>query len=308
LDSALQAEENVSVRRITLATLSQPETREKLASPNPPVLIFDRLVPPDSELPDVPALFIGCRPSLPEGVTESEIEAFQIIDWDRTHPLHRDLAFTDVKGKKGKVFNVTGTERFRWLIETDKGTVAGVLQRKGTSGGLVPAVLIGFDILETNWPWGHYSFPLFFSNALQWLGVRYGGAEVSLSTGESIARSVTVAADTPDRPEIEYRLPNGDVIPAVIEPSGAAICARTKLVGIYELLVGGEVEARVGVNLVDRAESALTPLEKIDFEGFKVETKGELVDQQSDLWYLFALAGLAMLLVEWYVYHRRVYV
>ena len=61
------------------------------------------------------------------------------------------------------------------------------------------------------------------------------------------------------------------------------------------------------VNLLDPNESNIEPRADIKIGGDDV-TAGTERRQPRDLWKWIALAALILLLVEWYVYNRRIYV
>lgn len=66
---------------------------------------------------------------------------------------------------------------------------------------------------------------------------------------------------------------------------------------------------RFAVNLFDAGESNIRPAPDIQIgRGTPVEaqTSGQEITRQ-ELWKWLLLAGLGVLLVEWYIYNRRVY-
>jgi hypothetical protein len=67
----------------------------------------------------------------------------------------------------------------------------------------------------------------------------------------------------------------------------------------------GEWRQRFAVNLFDPAEGDLNPRPRASVGNQTVEA-GEARKQPRELWKLAVLAGLAVLLAEWWVYNRRV--
>jgi hypothetical protein len=61
------------------------------------------------------------------------------------------------------------------------------------------------------------------------------------------------------------------------------------------------------VNLFDSRESDLKPRAKIDLGHEEVPGKGGLEPARKELWRWLLIAGLVVLVFEWYVYNRRVY-
>jgi hypothetical protein len=69
----------------------------------------------------------------------------------------------------------------------------------------------------------------------------------------------------------------------------------------------GRVQRRFAVNLLDSSESDLVPRPAIDIGDAQV-APGEVHSRPRDIWQWIALAALLLLLLEWYVYNRRVYI
>ena len=84
----------------------------------------------------------------------------------------------------------------------------------------------------------------------------------------------------------------------------------TEELGIYRLQAGSEVHRRLSVNLFDRSESDIRPAAENTIQIGHVKIKGRRADEASrrDLWKTVLLLALVVLLVEWYIYNRRVYV
>ena len=89
------------------------------------------------------------------------------------------------------------------------------------------------------------------------------------------------------------------------DENGALVLAVTDEIGVYEVVLGGETVSRLPVALLSARESTLAPREKISFGEFEVDVNAEMEQGTRHLWKWFALAALAFLFVEWYVYNRR---
>ncbi len=267
------------------------------------VLLFDGEAPPGPPL--LPAIYVGCYPSLPEGTSApEEVEEPIIIDWDRAHPVNRLVVFTGVFIESGFVFK--SGPRFRGLVESDQGSLIGTVRDRVPGRRPVSAVVVGFDILKSNWPVGHYSFVIFFSNALSWLNQENQGVERARHrSGEPLV--YRPADEVMDRfwSEARIRTPSGELRVPGKDENGALVLAAPKEVGVYEVVLGGETLARLPVALLNAGESRLKPREKISFGEFEVAVKTEMEQGTRHLWKWFALAALAFLFVEWYVYNRR---
>jgi hypothetical protein len=79
---------------------------------------------------------------------------------------------------------------------------------------------------------------------------------------------------------------------------------ETDRLGIYSVAWPGE-SRRFAVNLFDPLESDIAPSASVQIGETKVDA-GAARRSPVDLWKWVVLAGLAIVLVEWYVYNKRV--
>jgi hypothetical protein len=81
----------------------------------------------------------------------------------------------------------------------------------------------------------------------------------------------------------------------------------TERIGIYRAEWAPDGVQRFAVNLLDADESNIEPRPSVQI-GAEAIQAGETRKQPRELWKLAVLAGLFFLLLEWYVYNRRVFV
>lgn len=307
LDRALASIPNATIARLAPGDFA-PGALDARLEVGTPVLVFDRWVP--EEVPPAPAVFIGCLPPQREGEPAGgaaepiRVERPIILDWSRSHPVNRFITYANIHIAKSYVF--PPGPAYRSLVETDKGSVIGVLERSAPDGGSIPAICVGFDLLESNWPLGHFSFPIFFSSAVAYLGASPEAARSRWRTGEALVHRLRGGEARAGR--LEFVTPSGRRRPATLERGGNAVLGEVSEAGIYEIQQDGQPLRRFGVSLLSSAESRLEPAASIDFGEFSVAARGGLETRPRDLWTWLALAALAVLLGEWYVYNRRVYV
>jgi hypothetical protein len=162
--------------------------------------------------------------------------------------------------------------------------------------------------LGTNWPLKQ-SFPVFVLNVLKFLGgAEEGQATMTVQPGRPVAwRSDTSSAQiyvtTPGRATLE--VPRGRLntfhINATEEP------------GLYEIREGSAstdpISGRFAVNLFSGAESNIPPRpdKTINLGHNPVTAASGWESARRDGWKFLLLAALAILLLEWYIYNRRVY-
>jgi hypothetical protein len=304
LDLVLQAAPQLRHVRVSpshLARLEALETAEAVREQyDVDALLFDRHCPKTAPL--LPTLYLGCYPDLPVGIAPPrEFEYPAIVDWDRTHPINRFIVFTDLWIEKARVFS--SGEGIRSLLDVEDGSVIAALEFPTPGGRPTPAVIVGFDILDSNWPVGHYSFPIFFSNALGWLSGGLGRGEQARSrTGESLVYTPQAGDELED---LVFVSPSGVEYPATRETTGAWTYSAADEVGVHHLRSAAGEVSTFPVALLNRRESNLVPDRVVDFGDFEIAVEASLGDEAFDTWKWFALAALLFLLVEWHVYNRR---
>ena len=273
------------------------------------LIIYDRCVP--KGMPQANTLFIGQFPPDKRWEPGQTISVPQIIDSDRTHPLMQllDLGNVDIL----ESYEVKPPAGGTVLIESNKGPIFAV----GPRDGLEDAVL-GFDFeraendgsryYNTNWPLRR-SFPVFVQEVITYLG---GQAE-----------SLTTASVVPGQP-FEMHLPGGPEQLQVTWPDGSNAPVRrgrqnrytvtqTDQLGVYEIALDGSSAQRFAVNLFDPLESDIAPVsgkavKRIGNVKVDVSSQPNWQTARFEGWKLLALLGLGVLVLEWYIYNRRVYV
>jgi hypothetical protein len=103
--------------------------------------------------------------------------------------------------------------------------------------------------------------------------------------------------------------PDGSRTPIAREGQNTFPFSNTDRLGIYQVLEGGDsVPAqRFAVNLFDSRESNLTVRDTIELGFEQVAGQAGLELARIETWKWLLILGLVILLFEWYVYNRRVY-
>jgi len=267
--------------------------------------------------PQANTLYFGEFPPGPAYANRKEVQQPVILDWDISHPLMqyiRDLALVYV----ARATIVELPPGAKSLIDGDKGSLAFIVPREGYTDTVVTFPL--FDAANPNTTWFRYiSFPLFILNGIQALGNLREG------TGEEIAqpgRPLVLHVDTTDR-TIRVKStsdPEGATVPR--SPQGTFVYNKADKAGIYLARWDPKGLMPFSVNLFDMRESDLAPRGLVpegapssSAEAYKIKigynpvagtAKPPVI--QKDIWWYFALLALGVLLFEWYVYNRRVYI
>jgi hypothetical protein len=190
------------------------------------------------------------------------------------------------------------------LLESDRDTVLLFTLPRQSYTDLVQT----FPLLDdqgrfnTTWPL-HPSFPLFLRNVAYTLG------NVSDAAGEENTQPGQVKTLRPDVPlkEIEVINPAGEVVKLERGTRPDFAFGKTDRVGIYAVRWDGEHRRDFAVNLLDSDESNLEPRPDIQV-GEAVVQAGAARGTPRDTWKWVALAALGLLMLEWYIYNKRVYI
>ena len=241
-----------------------------------------------------------------------------ILDWNISHPLMqyiRDLSLVFVAKANLRRAPAGSTT----LIESNQGPLAFTVPREGFTDTVVLFPLLDGTTPNTTW-FRYISFPLFLLNSMQALGnVREG-------TGEEL--SVAGPARGPPRRDpgqgrhghLRRRpaRPTGSPAPR----RGPSSTTRPTTTGLYHARWEPDGLLPFAVNLFDFRESDLAPrglvpdgVPESQAEAYKIKIgynpvagTQQVKDKKQDWWKWFAGAVLAVLLLEWYIYNKRVYI
>jgi hypothetical protein len=250
-----------------------------VATETPPDLyIFDRVAP--EKPPGAPALLIrpGSAAWLPTP-TGGELTKLSLAGTEREHPLMEHVALDDVVVEKATLVS-RGAHRV--IAGSDEEPLILVSETP------VRYAVLNFALEDSNFPF-QSSFPVFLSNAVSWLA----GTEVVASSLSTVA--VPVASG------VVKSIEGGDV-PS--RTSGGRTSFSPEAPGLYS--VRGEGGAlMVSANLLSPRVTAvnasvLEGAEPGRIPGGSIRTAG-----RGELWIGLVLVALALLLLEWWTYHRR---
>lgn len=289
------------------------------------LIIFDRCRP--KRMPQSNTFFLGTMPvtsvELPpeeEGGEPRRIEVWQteeravgpkIIDIDSSHPLTQWIAMDNVLIAEAAPIKVPSGGTV--LIDSHVGPMMAIAPRGGFEDLVLAFPFVeevtGDDGIErllatTNWQ-GRSSFPVFMLNLLQYFGGGQSGLDaLSAQPGGQVA----LQGPAPEV-SLEVHKPGGDRETVPADRLGRAKFSDTEELGIYEVRADGKAVDRFSVNLFDPGESDIRVRQRIQLGHVPVE--GETTDWEparQEFWKYLLFAGFLLLLFEWWVYHRRVYV
>jgi hypothetical protein len=289
---------------------------EKALSGAYDLVIYDRCVP--QEMPRANTLFIGGLPprppfgAVPGWSAKPKVDAPQLLPVSTPHPLMQWIDLRDVRLAEGTPLEAPPGHSV--LIDSDVGPMLVIAPREGFED-----VVLGFVLLReaagpdgkleryigTDWI-TKQSFPVFVLNLLDYFGA---GRDMlglgSVQPGKPVVVEGPVSANT-----LRVRSPDGREVDLKGGKLGKFSFTDTAELGPYEVRYEGKTLRWFAVNLADPAESDIRPDPQPTIKIGYVEVEGQPGWEagRRDIWKWLLLVGLVVLLLEWYIYNRRVYV
>jgi len=245
-------------------------------------------------------VYTGEVPTALQPLVQIETELVDVVDWNRTAPLLRHVQLLDVQIADNPVSQPGIGERdyelagFQVLAQGARGPL---ILEQNTVGGVEYYLLFHTD--RSSLPY-RVGFPILIANALQIALERSELAEArSWPTGTLPPRSVTPDTD------FVVETPAGDTERGRSSPQGLLTGITAKDPGKYVVKQGSTEVARLGTGLLSASESQLSTVDKLQFPETSVSTAATTIQTDQPIWGWFALAGMALLLGEWWYFQRR---
>ena len=325
LETALQTarvQQIASVQVESPAFLTDPKYQAATLNAEFDLVIFDQCSP--SQMPSSNTLFIGSVPPSPSTPAipiskpgeEPHSDGWKfgqpqgpvfILDVNRTNSMTQYLEMASVDIVEART--IDPGESGTVLMTSDVGPVFGVAPR----GPFQDAVL-GFSIVQAtsegvgvNTNWGNRrSFPVFVYSTVEYLG---GG--ITESSSPSVQPGWPIGLLLSNRfKDFRVVAPDGHTTELSRGDESRHTFTKTDELGIYQVFAKG-VEKPVEsfcVNLFSARESNLAVADSIQMGYEKVAASGSIVQARQEIWRWVLLLGLALLVVEWIVFNRRVFI
>lgn len=259
------------------------------------MVVLDGWLPPVMP-PGNYLVFDATSAQTPLQAAGSDSDTPALIDQSRTHPVMR---FVDLSGLN--IMKAIRTRPAAWgdvLADGDAGPLIGAGAHDGRQ-----VVDVSFDLSNSDWPL-RVSFPIFLSNAIDWLtaGSGLGPSSADTPTGGIAAITVpaglsSVTVTSPDNVDAVLPAPAG---------GGVVLFDGTARAGLYRIH-GAGFESQLAVNLLSRTESDLKVREHSELARSGAGmAAGPARRVRNDLWPVVAMVALALLALEWLFYHRRI--
>lgn len=340
LRTALATGPATEIAEVTVQTpdfLTKPEYRAAAAGRLYDLVIYDRCGP--DEMPQANTWFIGEVPPGPKAAEAAPGEGGEeegaaagdeakedeegkkkakswkagantfapaIIDTDSAHPLMQWLDLGNVTIAEGKPLEIPPGGSV--LIDTDAGPMFAIAPREGFEDAVMGFLVALYTLKDAKggfqgvvgWPI-KASFPGFILNLLRYLGTRHDAL-----AGGTVRPGQPVELGTAAAEGVTVRTPTGKTVRPG-QAAGRLSFSETTELGPYAVQSGGATVERFAVNLFQPSESDIPPRQTIQLGWVQVEGQSAWASVRREIWKLLLLAGLAVLLLEWYIYNRRVY-
>ena len=263
------------------------------------MVVFDGALPATPLPPGNYLVFGAASPQMPVTVNGST-DAPVYIDSNRTHPVMR---FVDLEGVTLRTALHTQTQPWgQSLAEASSGPLIAAGEHDG-----LRVVFVAYNLSDSDWPL-RISFPIFLTNAVRYLTAAGGLGSNNPETATGGVASVTVP---PGATSVSVTRPDGSKT-AVNAPNtgGVVLIDDTREAGVYHAK-SGSADYAFAVNLDSAAESRLAAQKPpvLTHPGTPVVTAAPLPlarRAKDDLWPTLAAVALGLLLLEWFVFHKRI--
>lgn len=327
LEAALKTprvQQLASVAVESLAFLASPDYATAAAESKFDLIIFDACAP--TKMPASNTLFIGSlppediqpqttQPSPPEQDNAAlskwlfgpPVSPALILDVNRLNPITQYLEMASVNIVEAR--SVTPPENGTVLMTSDSGPVFALAPR-----GPFQDAILGFDMVrpgpdgrEMNTDWGiKRSFPVFVYGVVEFLGGGTTQASApSVRPGWPINLTLSSRSAT-----YEIVAPNGDRTKIDRGTDGRFIFTQTDVPGVYEVLAPS-LEYPVEMfcsNLFSAIESNLAIGTEIQTSAEKIRATDVTIRARQETWRWLLMIGLILLMAEWVVFNKRVFI
>lgn len=267
------------------------------------LVIFDRVSP--EKMPLANTMFWGTIP--PEGWTAEPLEQPIIVLFsNNVHPLTSGLVLNSLAFSKGS--KIKGPQSSLDLINVNDGALSVIAPREGFQD-----LVIGFSLIDeieggvvpvTDWP-ARLSFPIFIHNTLQFLaGLGQKDIQSSVRPGELLSFRLQNLPDT----KLIVTTPEDESIEIRQQSSGGFVFSQTDKLGVYRVRDSqGNHRLSFAVSISDRRESDIRVRKEAIVGGSEINSEtGTAVPRASQWWRYLLMGALAVLVVEWFVYNKRI--
>ncbi|MEM9410979.1 MAG: VWA domain-containing protein [Planctomycetota bacterium] len=270
------------------------------------LIIFDGCAP--EKMPNCNTLFFGVQPPSENWVLGEKQFPTTIIDTLVTHPVMNAVTMSNVLIVEATP--ITGPQGTISLMDSTFGSVMSISSRLGFQDLVIGFSLVDVDsegesTVNSDWPY-KLSFPLFVQNAISWLG---GASKYSTNSGTQPGELITFRTRMPAETAL-VQSPSGARTQVKARSDKTFVFAGADQTGLYRVQDGNDdsLDQFLAVNLLDTRESNLVVRDELKIGYEEIKGRDSTVPARQEYWTWVILAALIVLLVEWYIYNRRVFI
>ncbi|MCB9853211.1 MAG: VWA domain-containing protein [Phycisphaerales bacterium] len=241
-------------------------------------------------------IFFGGVPKIDSLTVDGDVEENFFVTWREGHPLLRYVTLDNVYTRKWKRLNLP--PHAARLVDGEDSTVMALITDPGHR-----YLVVAFGLLDTNFRM-QPAFPIFMQNAVDYLA---GGAVTDSS--RLIAPGDTFTVPTPPGAQMMTVVrPDGTEEEVAVEDRHTMTYGRTREIGSYLVKFDDKDKTTETfcANILDATESTIRPNKALTLSGQAIETVSGDVEVNEPLWPWAVGLALVLLLVEWWIYNRRV--
>ena len=277
------------------------------------LVILDGFVPSLADMPKADTLIIRPPVTSPGNVggfqVTNEVQSPAILRWKREDPVMQFVELSSLRLSKALMLEkdpemvdlVSSPESS--LIAYKDFTGSGSATDTSGGGGIRRYFIAFSPQVESNW-WMDPSLLIFLQNIVEQTRIRhYIGLPEMIASG-SAAKLWNVGDD---KGEGEVRIASPDGTTTRMQAHGGTVeFTATDKDGFYNITGASGKSATFAVNLINPTESDIRPQPLQTTSGQSVEESVSVATVNKEVWPWLASAALAILVLEWWVYHRRI--
>ena len=268
------------------------------------VVILDRHS--TARLPQGNYLFWGALPEIDGVVAGRVIDDEVIFNWDDTHPVLRHVAVESLHVYQW--LQLTLPPEATSIIDGETSPVMSYLTRDASqylisAFSLTTEDDLGNLLMNTYWVTTP-DFVMFVQNTVYYLGAGIAAtSRAGVAPGDPLSFPLP-----PDTVDVIVRRPDGEEEKVRGTEFQRIHYARTRLVGPYRVTPGVAGQDVFAVNLFNPIEGRALPAKELTLGASTVAATAGDIEINEPAWPYLVLAILVLLVIEWIVYNRRVFV
>ncbi len=229
---------------------------------------------------------------------ESQTLSRRVLSWNRTHPIMTDVNLDPVAIADRK--RIALDDSMTVLALGAGGPVIVVLE-----SNKLRHVVVSFDLVQSNWPILP-SFAIFLQNAIEYVTLRG-----QLEAGQAYRPGEPIHIQATDPAVVEFHITGADIdqhIPrsnVASEVDGQSTLPPFAQTGLYTISGATPPTDKVAVSLLSRTESDVQPVDALLINQEPWQTGTTSPPPPRDIWKWFIGFGIALLLLEWWLYTAR---